>query len=324
MWREGPDAGRVREDNGAPLAAAQCMKQTRQVAAAGRWQAELRSHALGGATRAQLFGIGLAPFDARICSLAAMEMLTQLAVGWQPRGWRLLACPALRATKCHAASNPVVQRYEELVTTGVITHDQRQATVVAQLAQLYDSLRTHAHALTSFRQQAALYQAAYASRFSQLMQERDQQKNADSASAEPQASSSGWLTWLRSTATDGADKAQAQAQRKQLTPEQRRRLLESECHAAVVGELGAAPRPPPPPPGVYLCGSVGSGKTLLMVSLDAWLTCVCRRALQIGCCQQKELEWMCANQTRCGLQISIRCDVSHSAPVSPSRGATPD
>jgi hypothetical protein len=52
---------------------------------------------------------------------------------------------------------------------------------------------------------------------------------------------------------------------RQLTPEQRAKLAERSIRERAVAELGPPPVAPVAPRGIYLHGSVGSGKTMLMV-----------------------------------------------------------
>jgi predicted ATPase len=54
----------------------------------------------------------------------------------------------------------------------------------------------------------------------------------------------------------------------QLTPAQRAKLAERSIRERAAAELGPPPAAPVAPKGIYLHGSVGSGKTMLMVGTE--------------------------------------------------------
>lgn len=91
-------------------------------------------------------------------------------------------------------------------------------------------------------------------------QEMDSGSSGSGSASQATETSLNWVTgWFRFST--GPEKAKQPAQ---LTPEQKEKLRRARRESQAKTELGPSPSPPTAPKGLYLHGSVGSGKSLLM------------------------------------------------------------
>ncbi|KAF5832554.1 AFG1-like ATPase-domain-containing protein [Dunaliella salina] len=75
---------------------------------------------------------------------------------------------------------------------------------------------------------------------------------------------------------------------RQLTPMQREHLRKARLREQVLKELGNPPTPPSSPKGVYLYGSVGSGKTLLM---DIFYSALAQNSHHLGITKHRRVHF---------------------------------
>lgn len=99
----------------------------------------------------------------------------------------------------------------------------------------------------------------------QQQQPQQQQVSPAAAGANPPTSSddSGWFSKLLDTFSISSSSSTQQATEKQLTPQQKARRAAAARQAQAKQELGGPPVPPAAPQGLYIYGSVGSGKSLI-------------------------------------------------------------
>ena len=111
--------------------------------------------------------------------------------------------------------------------------------------------------------QAALNQRVKELEAQDTTQGSDPSDAASSGPETPQTTAvpSSWISGWLPTSLSGAHHAKQPAQ---LTPEQKEALKRSQRESQAKSDLGPPPTPPKAPKGLYLHGSVGSGKSLLM------------------------------------------------------------
>jgi len=166
----------------------------------------------------------------------------------------LLQCRKHSNFKGNNSSLSVIDRYKDLVSTGKLKPDPKQAECIMRLEQL-------SHKLVSFQCSVAEHNKAMrahqAERQRRIKELSELEATGEAESRWP-SSRDGvlqrWLRWLRFR----------QSHTEELSEQQREALRAQAREARVDRELGPPPTPPEPPRGVYIHGSVGSGKSLVM------------------------------------------------------------
>ncbi|KAF8066413.1 AFG1L [Scenedesmus sp. PABB004] len=191
-----------------------------------------------------------------------------------------------------AAADAFRARYAGMLAAGALVPDTRQAALVEQLAGLLGRLATYSDEVAAFRQARAEYDAAFERRLAELQAQDDAQEQQLQQSQEQEPPPGGWLS--RALAATGLQRSTPKAP---PNPAQRARAAAAARRQAAAGELGPGPSPPagaaargavggwarrprahspppppppplpPPPPspqGLYIYGTVGSGKSLIM------------------------------------------------------------
>ena len=163
---------------------------------------------------------------------------------------------ALSSSATHAAS-PIETKYKELVQIGAIRHDDTQYSVVKRLQRLFDELHVYVNAMRQWSLAVDEYQAKLNSKIAKLaMAETASSEHAErEPTLKPSSSSWSLTSWLLKGNHDP---------RNELNPDQKERLRKMDRELRALRELGPSPSPPAPPKGIYLHGSVGSGKTKMM------------------------------------------------------------
>lgn len=87
--------------------------------------------------------------------------------------------------------------------------------------------------------------------------------HASSSSSGSGSTGSSWFGGLLSSFTPQPAAAQA-PQQQQLDPAQQHKLAVARSRQQLLKEMGPPPSPPAAPTGLYIHGSVGSGKSMLM------------------------------------------------------------
>lgn len=166
-------------------------------------------------------------------------------------------------------------RYTRLLRAGTLRPDARQAALVSELAQLLQGIERYTAAVAVHRTAAAEHAARRAARLAEL-------EAADEAAAAAAADKETMVATPASTASPSAETGllsrflavartalpvrgpSAQPAPPPSSRAARRAAAAAARVAAVDAELGRGPVPPLPPAGLYIHGSVGSGKSLLM------------------------------------------------------------
>ncbi|GBF94229.1 hypothetical protein Rsub_06499 [Raphidocelis subcapitata] len=224
-----------------------------------------------------------------------------LAGALHPRGWSHRLAPAGAAAASTAAApaaatpatsatsaagdggwggdqNPLLARYSSLLARGELLPDEPQAAVVARLAALLGQLRGYSEAMGHYREELEQYKARRRERLQQLEAE-DAAAESEAAAraaeaarraeqeqqqAGPAAALASWLARAAGGLGRGGGADAAASRAAAATPAQRANVAAAARRARVARELGAGPRAPPAPKGVYIHGSVGSGKSIIM------------------------------------------------------------
>jgi predicted ATPase len=151
----------------------------------------------------------------------------------------------------------VAERYAALLDAGVLAPDAGQARCVARLQRLAEELAQYGADVEAWKRACADYDATWQRAAAQAALEEERRVPASGGGSA--GGGGGVLSWVtaswqavgRSAAAAAADGA-ARAVQARARAEQR-----------ATRALGPPPPPPAPPRGVYLHGSVGSGKTML-------------------------------------------------------------
>lgn len=137
-----------------------------------------------------------------------------------------------------------------------------QARAVQRLDRLGHELRLYTQRLEEHQREVAAHQARRDALRAPLMQAEEARLAAEEQAAAAAAQSraaGGMRAWLaRALGKQAGPTVPARTQH------QRQTLARATVEARLDQQLGPPPLPPPAPKGVYLHGSVGSGKTLLM------------------------------------------------------------
>ncbi|BDA42478.1 probable AFG1-like ATPase [Coccomyxa sp. Obi] len=143
----------------------------------------------------------------------------------------------------------LLQKYQVLLNTNVLKPDEEQHRCVMLFRTLIDELAQYAPAVESYEKESASYAERRASMRKQLLEEDQDKKERQKQETE------GYLERAWSVLSGKHEDASAvqQAIAEARAREQRLDSL-----------LGPPPRPPTVPKGIYLYGSVGSGKTMVM------------------------------------------------------------
>lgn len=195
-------------------------------------------------------------------------------------------------------------RYSAMLSAGVLKPDQHQQQLVGQLAQLLQQLKDYSRQIVAHRTARTAYkvggvaiawqgcctvvltllvcdttaQEKYQARLQELelqdkvreaeeqqqqQQEQPHQQQAPASAASSNSSNGGWFGQLLGSITGKSSSSRSDKER-ELTPAQKARRAAAARAAQVRQELGVPPAAPAAPQGLYVYGSVGSGKSLLM------------------------------------------------------------
>lgn len=218
------------------------------------------------------------------------RLSSNLVTAVEPQGTHASGLPpystSSSGSSCiHPVIHPVESRYKNLVSNGMIKHDPLQWEVVLQLRGLFDELVIYTQAMAHWQSNLAAFEARWARRLDELAKE-DQEREAAAASASRSvsqagvggtektslprsprhpASSTSWLGWLGFRGAEGAGSGAGDGSMGGvLNAEQKSKIAALEREARVSKEMGRPPSPPTGPKGLYLHGSVGSGKSMIM------------------------------------------------------------
>ncbi|KXZ47776.1 hypothetical protein GPECTOR_33g658 [Gonium pectorale] len=178
-----------------------------------------------------------------------------------------------------------------MLQDGSLKPDEQQWALILELARLYEEICSYGIRMDEHHVAMAEYQARRLERLQQLLAEESAQREREeearrlaeqerggghgAGKAASQAVDStppaGWATWLRSvvglgddgsgTRADGSGGQAAQGAGAALA---RERLAAARREETLLQELGPGPTRPEPPRGMYVWGSVGSGKSMLV------------------------------------------------------------
>lgn len=150
-------------------------------------------------------------------------------------------------------SGILLQQYQGLVQSQALKPDAQQQACIQQLSQLCDQLSTYSSEVDRFQQASLKYLAEAAELRAEL-----KRKEAEAFTLKKQQEaqrSAIWQQVLRRIRPQQQDEA---------TPQEVALMTARAREEKVQEVLGCPPEPPTAPKGLYLYGSVGSGKSLLM------------------------------------------------------------
>jgi len=172
------------------------------------------------------------------------------------------SCPGVEDCKSPVPSSKglLLSRYHALIDSGALRPDPKQADTVSRLQELSDQLEGFKRRVETYNQEVEVYKA----RREAFLQDLKATEAKDSGSVSQPASnpSSGLQILQQLWAVTGL--GGGQSQQTSLSQEQRAILAARRREHRADRELGPPPVPPQPPKGVYIHGSVGSGKSLVM------------------------------------------------------------
>ncbi|GIL54550.1 hypothetical protein Vafri_10298, partial [Volvox africanus] len=199
--------------------------------------------------------------------------------------------------------NPVLQRHSQLVESGTLKPDAQQLALVQELARLYDEICSYKARMDEYHQGTAEHQARRLKRLRELLAEEareEEERRRDGQQAGPAAAAGmfgGEERRRRSVASGvGADSASVPGPTSSLldlgswfvksvvapltrgsygagrgsaaaasdSPLGRARQAAVRREERLEREIGPPPSAPEPPKGMYVWGSVGSGKSMLV------------------------------------------------------------
>ena len=152
----------------------------------------------------------------------------------------------------------LIRRYEHLVRGGILREDVSQQKAISHLEVLLQSLVEHSKNLEIWKQSITRYERKKALAIEEELsrrQHREQERLKDGYGR--QRKDAGllgglWTNFLKNPLSAAAGQ--------RIVKE----IDTNDVENYVISKIGAPPKPPKPPKGVYLYGSVGSGKTMLM------------------------------------------------------------
>eukprot|EP00200_Dunaliella_tertiolecta_P018552 CAMPEP_0202400428 /NCGR_PEP_ID=MMETSP1128-20130828/2722_1 /ASSEMBLY_ACC=CAM_ASM_000463 /TAXON_ID=3047 /ORGANISM="Dunaliella tertiolecta, Strain CCMP1320" /LENGTH=682 /DNA_ID=CAMNT_0049003971 /DNA_START=28 /DNA_END=2073 /DNA_ORIENTATION=- len=186
-------------------------------------------------------------------------------------------------------THPVASRWLKSVNNSTLQHDENQWAVVQRLSSLYDDVCVYAQQVYAHQQEVAAYKARFDARLAELHATQPDAPQGPSPEVELQDGGgvSGLLAaWLPSWLVPAGERTGRQM--RQLTPMQREHLRKARLREQVLKELGHPPKPPSSPKGVYLYGSVGSGKTLLM---DIFYSALAQNSHHLGITKHRRVHF---------------------------------
>eukprot|EP01023_Acetabularia_acetabulum_P027310 TRINITY_DN2584_c0_g2_i5.p1 TRINITY_DN2584_c0_g2~~TRINITY_DN2584_c0_g2_i5.p1 ORF type:complete len:583 (-),score=101.02 TRINITY_DN2584_c0_g2_i5:264-2012(-) len=143
--------------------------------------------------------------------------------------------------------------YNKLVKNKILQTDVQQIRVVERLNQLWDDLRDFSYDYQDFKIDAQFYQAKRDSYVKTIKLQEDELRDQLSGQ---RLQSYSLMDQFRAMMNRSQPKAQDQKEiEKQILDWREQQISQN---------VGAPPISPPPPRGVYIYGSVGSGKSILM------------------------------------------------------------
>lgn len=160
-------------------------------------------------------------------------------------------------------------RYQILVSAGTLRPDVHQAACVQRLDQLCEQLKQYAQSVevhsiqiekyTKLRQER--WQEAFDREEKRFIQEELQTGEANREQEQGEKSLRSMLGIGFEPDKDGAGGSKGETR---LSAHQRHRIISARAELRLDEMIGSPPAPPAAPRGVYIHGSVGSGKSLLM------------------------------------------------------------
>ncbi|GFR49686.1 hypothetical protein Agub_g11835 [Astrephomene gubernaculifera] len=198
------------------------------------------------------------------------------------------------------SSNPVIQRYLQMVDAGSLQKDEQQWALVQELGRLYDETVQYKALMDKYHTATAEYKARRLQRLQELLEEdrlREEQQQREEQQRRqrkgllatllgspppPQTAATasdnnsdgvGLAAWLRSSLApllpgSAAAAAAAEEGGAAATAASAARARQAAAAAfreeRLTAELGPPPGAPQPPRGLYVWGSVGSGKSMLV------------------------------------------------------------
>eukprot|EP00879_Flechtneria_rotunda_P016456 GHRR01017220.1.p1 GENE.GHRR01017220.1~~GHRR01017220.1.p1 ORF type:complete len:250 (+),score=118.68 GHRR01017220.1:532-1281(+) len=157
-------------------------------------------------------------------------------------------------------STHLQQRYVAMLESGHLKPDSQQQELVQQLSVLLQQLHQYIIDMAGYRTRKQEYEATYQQLLADLEQQQQLQRQQQPPTPPPQPAASGWFGRLFGRST----RSKPEKAQQTLTPKQLARRAAAARQAEVQQQLGPKPEAPAAPQGLYVYGSVGSGKSLLM------------------------------------------------------------
>ncbi|KAK9864901.1 hypothetical protein WJX84_010909 [Apatococcus fuscideae] len=182
----------------------------------------------------------------------------QQAAAKLPFGGNSTSCSQSRSLQ-----GALLREYQKLLSSGQLRTDPNQEQCLQKLSKLADELPAHTQAVRTFQHNLQQYQARRELQRADLKRQERAEAEAALRQEEQQRSQSQSGVWElldRAKASMGLQQQPAP----EMTVEQRVMLAAADREQRLDRMVGPPPEPPLPPQGLYIHGSVGSGKSLLM------------------------------------------------------------
>ncbi|GAB4817182.1 hypothetical protein N2152v2_004228 [Parachlorella kessleri] len=146
-------------------------------------------------------------------------------------------------------------RYKALVNSGTLKPDAQQAACIRRLDRLFTELSAYRGAVDAYQEKLAIYQRARQERWQEAYNQEMRRLSAEAI---------GDQEGQHALQREQGDEDGIASGRQGLSAAQRRAVVAARAERRLDALLGPAPPPPLAPKGVYIHGSVGSGKSLVM------------------------------------------------------------